>query len=192
MTSKKENPLPISLTISLTIPLEDGSLVRVESPRGIRYSDKDDKVYVEVAEALDVRVGNDHLFALSGEVVINPDGSYLTIRGSDAQLKMGDKSITVSKGTIHIFDDRAKVVLTGEGIIVKHKSTTLYTQKGSVTAYRTGNADREVFMRGFRIHAIVGDEYRLIASSSDRYEACAGTVNGGGFMCVGGVEYELF
>ena len=178
---------------SAAFALKNKTIVSIESPSGIRYSDKDDKVYIEVAEALDVRVGNDdHLFALKGEVVVNPSGSYLKIKGLNARLKMGDKSITVSKGTIYIFADRTKVVLTGEGIIVKHKSTILYTQKGSVTAYKSNDTDnQEVFMRGLQIHAEIGDEYRLIASSSDRYEACAGTVSGGGFRCVGGVEYEL-
>ena len=82
MTSKKENPLPISLTISLTIPLEDGSLVRVESPRGIRYStDKEDKVYVEVAKEVTISIGeNDRLFMLKGAVTINPALSIVGVK----------------------------------------------------------------------------------------------------------------
>ena len=110
-------------------------------------------------------------------------------------MKMGDKLILVSKVTIHIFDGRGEVIIAGEGIIVKHKDATLFTQKGDATCYRSDNMpwyeDKEVLMHGWQIHAIVGDNSILVASFSDRYEACAGTVSGGGFRFVSGVEYRL-
>ena len=109
---------------------------------------------------------------------------------------MGDKLILVSRGTIHLFDDMGEVVIIGEGIIVSHGKTTLCTQKGDVKAYRPDSmpwhANKETLIHGHKIHAIVGDKSILVASFSDRYEACAGTVSGGGFRFVGGVEYELF
>ncbi len=180
-----------------TISLEDGTLVSIKGSRGIITSiDEGRRFYVKDGEDLDVTVGNDHLFALKGEMVINPDGSYLKIKGSDVRLKMGDKLILVSRGTIHLFDDMGEVVIGGEGIIVKHEDATLFTQKGDATCYRSDNVpwykDKEVLMHGWQIHAIVGDKSILVASFSDRYEACAGTVSGGGFRFVGGVEYELF
>ena len=182
---------------TLTISLEDGTLVSIKGSRGIITSiDEGRRFYVKDGEDLDVTVGNDHLFALKGEMVINPDGSYLKIKGSDVRLKMGDKLIMISRGTIHIFDGRGEVIIAGEGIIVKHEDTTLFTQKGDATCYRSDNMpwyeDREVLMHGWQIHAIVGDKSILVASFSDRYEACAGTTSNGKFRFVGGVEYELF
>ena len=180
-----------------TFTLKDGTLVSTKGSRGIITSiDEGRRFYVKDGEDLDVTVGNDHLFALKGEMVINPDGSYLKIKGSDMRLKMGDKLILVSRGTIHLFDDMGEVVIGGEGIIVKHEDATLFTQKGDATCYRSDNVpwykDKEVLMHGWQIHAIVGDKSILVASFSDRYEACAGTVSGGGFRFVGGVEYKLF
>ena len=156
-----------------TFTLKDGTLVSIKGSRGIITSiDEGRRFYVKDGENLDVTVGNDHLFALKGEMVINPDGS------------------------IHLFDDMGEVVIGGEGIIVKHEDATLFTQKGDATCYRSDNVpwykDKEVLMHGWQIHAIVGDKSILVASFSDRYEACAGTVSGGGFRFVGGVEYELF
>ena len=180
-----------------TFTLKDGNLVSIEGSRSIITSiDEGCRFYVKDGENLDVTVGNDHLFALKGEMVINPDGSYLKIKGSDVRLKMGDKLIMISKGTIHIFDGRGEVIIAGEGIIVKHEDTTLFTQKGDATCYRSDNMpwheDKEVLMHGWQIHAIVGDKSILVASFSDRYEACAGTTSNGKFRFVGGVEYELF
>ena len=156
-----------------TFTLKDGTLVSIKGSRGIITSiDEGRRFYVKDGENLDVTVGNDHLFALKGEMVINPDGS------------------------IHLFDDMGEGVIGGEGIIVKHEDATLFTQKGDATCYRSDNVpwykDKEVLMHGWQIHAIVGDKSILVASFSDRYEACAGTVSGGGFRFVGGVEYELF
>lgn len=189
MTSKEEKPT--------TFTLKDGNLVSIEGARGIVTSiDEGRRFYVKDGEDLDATVGNDHLFALKGEMVVSPDGSYVGTKGSDIRLKIGDKLILVSRGTIHLFDDRGEVVITGEGIIVKHEGTTLYTQKGGVTAYRPGSMpwydDKEVLMHGWQIHAIVGDKSILVASFVGRYEACAGTDSSGGFSFVGGVEYELF
>lgn len=188
MTSKEENPS--------TISLKDGTLVSIKGSRGIITTNEDCNIFVKGGEDLDVRVGSDHLFALKGEVAINPDGSYLKIKGSDIRLKMGDKLILISRGTIHLFDDRGEVVIAGEGIIVKHEDTTLFTQKGDATCYRSDNMpwyeDKEVLMHGWQIHAMVGDKSILVASFSDRHEACAGTTSDGKFRFVGGVEYELF
>ena len=180
-----------------TISLEDGTLVSIKGSRGIITSiDEGRRFYVKDGENLDVTVGNDHLFALKGEMVINPDGSYLKIKGLDVRLKMGDKLILVSRGTIHLFDDMGEVLIGGEGIVVKHEDATLFTQKGDATCYRSDNVpwykDKEVLMHGWQIHAIVGDKSILVASFSDRYEACAGTDKNGSFRLVGGVEYKLF
>lgn len=128
MTAKEENPS--------TISLEDGTLVSIKGSRGIITSiDEGRRFYVKDGEDLDVTVGNDHLFALKGEMVINPDGSYLKIKGSDVRLKMGDKLIMISRGTIHLFDDIGEVVIGGEGIIVKHEDATLFSlRKGTPLA----------------------------------------------------------
>lgn len=184
MTSKKE------------FTLEDGNLVSIEGSRGTIQAVDEGRFYVKDVEDLDVRVGDDRLFALKGDIYINPDGSYIRIKGSDIQLKMGDKLILVSRGTIHIFDNRGEVGITGEGIIVKHEDTTLFTQKGGATVYRSGSTpwytNKEVLMHGWQIHAVVDGKSILVASFTDRYEASAGTASGGGFKFTGGVKYELF
>ena len=72
-----------------TFTLKDGNLVSIEGSRGIITSiDEGCRFYAKDGEDLNVTVGNDHLFALKGEMVINPDGSYLKIKGSDVRLKM--------------------------------------------------------------------------------------------------------
>lgn len=198
MTSKKENPLPISLTISLTIPLEDGSLVRVESPRGIRYStDKEDKVYVEVAKEVTISIGeNDRLFMLKGAVTINPALSIVGVKGYEGiQLKVGDKTITASRrATIRIFDDMEEVFINGEGITIRYKDMVLYTPKGGGHIYRSSNVsypgDREILLRGRQFQGIVDGQPLLVRC---RYidgfyqEACIGTTRGGELELITGV-----
>ena len=134
------------------------------------------------------------------------DGTLVSIKGSRGIITSIDEgrrfyvkdgeNLDVTVGNDHLFDDMGEVVIGGEGIIVKHEDATLFTQKGDATCYRSDNVpwykDKEVLMHGWQIHAIVGDKSILVASFSDRYEACAGTVSGGGFRFVGGVEYELF
>lgn len=198
MTSKKENPLPISLTISLTIPLEDGSLVRVESPRGIRYStDEEDKVYVEVAKEVTISIGeNDRLFMLKGAVTINPALSIVGVKGyEDIQLKVGDKTITASRrATIHIFDDMEEVLIGGEEITIRYKDMVLYTPEGGGHIYRSSNVsylgDREILLRGRQLQGIVDGQPLLVRC---RYiggfyeEACVGTTRGGKLELITGV-----
>lgn len=198
MTSKKENPLPISLTISLTIPLEDGSLVRVESPRSIRYStDEEDKVYVEVAKEVTISIGeNDRFFMLKGAVTINPALSIVGVKGyEDIQLKVGDKTITASRrATIRIFDDMEEVFINGEGITIRYKDMVLYTPKGGGHIYRSSNVsypgDREILLRGRQFQGIVDGQPLLVRC---RYidgfyqEACIGTTRGGELELITGV-----
>ena len=97
MTSKEEKPI--------TFTLKDGNLVSIEGSRGVIQAVDEGRFYVRDGEDLDIKIGDDRLFALSGEVIITPDGSYIKVKGSDIQLKMGDKSILISRGTIRIFDN---------------------------------------------------------------------------------------
>ncbi|WP_369000640.1 hypothetical protein TM074_01585 [Candidatus Nanosynbacter sp. TM7-074] len=187
MTSKEEKPI--------TFTLKDGNLVSIEGSRGVIQAVDEGRFYVRDGEDLDIKIGDDRLFALSGEVIITPDGSYIKVKGSDIQLKMGDKSILISRGTIRIFDNTGEAIIAGEEIVVKHGDSTIFTPRGDATIYRSSDmpryTDKETLVHGWKIHAIVEDRARFIDSFTGYQEACVGTTSGGKFRFVVGVEYRL-
>lgn len=63
-----------------TFTLEDGTLVSIKGTKGIITTNEDCEIFVKDGEELTVTVGNDRLFALEGNVVINRTGSYLKIK----------------------------------------------------------------------------------------------------------------
>ena len=189
MASKEEKPAALML--------EDGNPVIFGGGSGgvVEVIDEGRRLSIKDGKSLDIRVGTDRIFVLSGHVTITPSLSDIIIKGSDIQFKMGDKLITVSKGNIFLFDDMGYVEIKGEGITVKHGDTTLSTQKGSATAYRPGSKplqfENEVEMDGHQIHATVGNKLVLVfVPSTARRGACAGTTSGGGFKFIEGIMHE--
>lgn len=117
--------------------------------------------------------------------------SYLQVEGSIVYLRLGDKIALVSNGTIRI-NDKGKVCIDGEKIVIIHKDVTIYTPEGSATLYRSASdTPREALVHGWKIYVVLRNKRLFVDSFAGWRQATVGTTYSGKFQFIEGIEYTL-